>query len=322
VTKGGGELDRSKVNIRATNMKNGKEVSEIPFYCDACIETENEALIPADLTSARAEDRRAVLRRSAADRRGKATMFRACYIALKVTSVPCHNNGSLSSRYTPRREHHAFDTALPQSGENMFGDVDSNPSAQTEVIAKSRAKIKALFNDKVSEPTAQSDTIAASRTKIETLFGITDEGRREDVVRVLKQINGAMNNLQTTLPNKTTSTTPRQKAPPFGKSAQGPPKQTIILNQRLSNGDKNNSNATPQPTRTRRYATRSSTLSLDEQVEDQIVASRKGKRRRDLDNYGDEDEDDEDEQPVRLAKRKKAVPVVRKAMLQRGKKKA
>ena len=118
------DLDRSLKYNKAMKMKNGNNVSDKPFYCDACVEMENEKKIPAAFSSSVAEERRAVLRATEAKTRKKATAFRKCYIALKITSVPCHSDGTLSSRYTPRDERHPFDTAMPRTGENMFEDVD------------------------------------------------------------------------------------------------------------------------------------------------------------------------------------------------------
>jgi hypothetical protein len=120
----GGELDRSLRNRKAMKMKNGNEVSDKKFYCDACVETEMEHKILVELSASAAEERRAVMRANEAKTRGKTTKFRKCYIALKITSIPCHSDGSISSRYTPREERHQFDVALPRSGENMFEDVD------------------------------------------------------------------------------------------------------------------------------------------------------------------------------------------------------
>lgn len=121
------DLDRSLKYKRAMKMKNGNTVSDKPFYCDACVEIENEKKIPAAVSSSVAEERRAVLNATEAKTRKKATAFRKCYIALKITSVPCHSDGTLSSRYTPRDERHPFDTAMPRTGENMFEDVDPDP---------------------------------------------------------------------------------------------------------------------------------------------------------------------------------------------------
>jgi hypothetical protein len=126
VADGSGKLDYWQRNNKVPKTKHSKTVSEKAFYCDACRETIREDVIGADLSSTAAEKRRATLRAIDAKAHQKDTMFRKCYIALKVTSVPCHSDGMLSSRYAPREEHHVFDIALPQSGENMFEDVDPN----------------------------------------------------------------------------------------------------------------------------------------------------------------------------------------------------
>ncbi|KAF2828185.1 hypothetical protein CC86DRAFT_320805, partial [Ophiobolus disseminans] len=121
-------MDRSLKVKNALKMKNSRTVSTNSFYCDACVETEIEARISPDISSSNAEQRRATLRAEEAKARGKATKYRKCYIALKFTSVPCHSDGSLLSRYVPREERHPFDNSLPQTGENMFEDVDPNPT--------------------------------------------------------------------------------------------------------------------------------------------------------------------------------------------------
>ncbi|CAG5142462.1 uncharacterized protein ALTATR162_LOCUS1156 [Alternaria atra] len=70
------------------------------------------------------------MRQIEAEKRGKQKNFRQCYIGLKVTSVPCRSDGTVSSRYTPRTNHHPFDTAIPQAGENFFEDMLVNPSEE------------------------------------------------------------------------------------------------------------------------------------------------------------------------------------------------
>lgn len=131
-------MDKSMKVKKAMAMKNGRTVSVKSFYCDACVETEFESRIPSTVSSTHAETRRANLRAEEAKGRGKARRFRKCYIGLKTTSVPCYNNGSVSSKYEPRKEHHPFDTSLPQVGDNMFEDVDPNPTepATAEMLAE------------------------------------------------------------------------------------------------------------------------------------------------------------------------------------------
>lgn len=68
-----------------------------------------------------------MMRRTEARNRRKDTNYRKCYIAFKVTSVPCHKNGSPLSRYVPRAEHHPWDMSIPQAGDNMFEDIGINP---------------------------------------------------------------------------------------------------------------------------------------------------------------------------------------------------
>jgi hypothetical protein len=132
----GGELGRLLRNRKAMSMKNGNEVSEKKFYCDACVETEMEHKLHVDLTASVAEERRATMRANEAKTRGKITEYRKCYIALKVTSIPCHSDGTISSRYTPREERHRFDQALPRTGDNMFEDVDASPVKEERVPAE------------------------------------------------------------------------------------------------------------------------------------------------------------------------------------------
>jgi hypothetical protein len=67
------------------------------------------------------------MRDAEAKKREKHRKYRKCYIGLKVTSVPCHSDGSLRRRYTPRKDHHPFDTSLPQIGDNFFEDILVNP---------------------------------------------------------------------------------------------------------------------------------------------------------------------------------------------------
>jgi hypothetical protein len=73
------------------------------------------------------------MREAEAKRRSKATNYRKCYIGLKVTSIPCHSDGSLRSRYVPRKDHHPFDISIPQAGDNFFEDMLVNPPSDTEL---------------------------------------------------------------------------------------------------------------------------------------------------------------------------------------------
>jgi hypothetical protein len=129
---GEAEFDHFLKYKKEMKMKNGKTISDNEFYCDACVETEVEIKIPAGFSSANADERRAMLRTVEAKTRKKATKFRKCYIAMKITSVQCHSDGEVSSRHVPRKERHPFDTAMPRSGENMFEDVDPTPKEDEE----------------------------------------------------------------------------------------------------------------------------------------------------------------------------------------------
>jgi hypothetical protein len=75
---------------------------------------------------------RAFMREAESIRRGKVENYRKCYIGLKVTSVPCHTDGSIRNRYVPRTEHHPFDTTFPQAGDNFFEDMLVNPEEEPE----------------------------------------------------------------------------------------------------------------------------------------------------------------------------------------------
>ncbi|KAF2033975.1 hypothetical protein EK21DRAFT_47038, partial [Setomelanomma holmii] len=105
------------------HRRNEQEVSTQPFYCNACVETEFEPLIPDRLTAAEAEEDRAQVRAEQAEARGKSTKYRKCYIALKVTSVPCFSDRRSPLRYHPTEDGHPFDLSLPRTGKNMFEDV-------------------------------------------------------------------------------------------------------------------------------------------------------------------------------------------------------
>ncbi|KAH4103246.1 hypothetical protein HBI24_030150 [Parastagonospora nodorum] len=142
------DLDRSLKHKKAMKMKNGNTFSNKPFYCDACVEMENEKKIPADLSSSDAEARRAVLRATEAKTRKKAAAFRKCYIALKFTSVQCHSDGTVSSRYVPGDERHPFDTAMPRTGENMFEDVNPDPKeVEATIETAKRTSEKSMEGD-------------------------------------------------------------------------------------------------------------------------------------------------------------------------------
>ncbi|KAI4649058.1 uncharacterized protein J4E78_008576 [Alternaria triticimaculans] len=104
-----------------------KKAKMLLFYCDACVEEENEKLVADTLTSAGAENLRRTLREKEATKREKQIKFRKCYIALKITSVPCHTDGALRKSYTPRKEHHPFDISIPRVGDNFFEDILVNP---------------------------------------------------------------------------------------------------------------------------------------------------------------------------------------------------
>ena len=67
------------------------------------------------------------MRHGKAELCGKEAKFRKCYIALKITSLPCNSDGTVEGQYTPRANHHPFDTTIPRVGDNFFEDVLTNP---------------------------------------------------------------------------------------------------------------------------------------------------------------------------------------------------
>ncbi|KAH7389811.1 hypothetical protein BKA66DRAFT_568731 [Pyrenochaeta sp. MPI-SDFR-AT-0127] len=117
------------------------KISKKHFYCDACVESANELLIPHAATATQAETLRADLRLTEAKNRGKETSYRKCYIALQITSVPCESDGEAPREYVPRKKHHPFDTSTPQIGDIMFEDID--PKLAKEIL-KERERVVAL----------------------------------------------------------------------------------------------------------------------------------------------------------------------------------
>jgi hypothetical protein len=92
-----------------------------------------------DANAVSTENFRKTMREAEAKRRDKATNYRKCYIGLKVTSVPCHSDGSLRSRYVPRKDHHPFDISIPQAGDNFFEDMLVDPPSDTELVTEEGA---------------------------------------------------------------------------------------------------------------------------------------------------------------------------------------
>ncbi|KAI4948285.1 hypothetical protein J4E91_006280 [Alternaria rosae] len=114
------------------NFDEKKKAKMLLFYCDACVEEKNEKLVAGTLTSTAAENLRRFLSETEATKREKQTEFRKCYIALKITSVPCHTDGALRKGYTPRKEHHPFDVSIPRVGDNFFEDILVNPVEESK----------------------------------------------------------------------------------------------------------------------------------------------------------------------------------------------
>lgn len=86
------------------------------------------------------------MRSKEAKKLGKDLHFRKCYIGLKVTALPCRDNGAVSNKYTPRKKRHPFDNAVPQAGDNFFEDMlesdnDVNPKSVQSPGSRKRKQI-------------------------------------------------------------------------------------------------------------------------------------------------------------------------------------
>ncbi|CAN9380405.1 unnamed protein product [Alternaria alternata] len=125
-----------------------KRSNVLNFYCDACMETGSEALMSNDVSSLEAEAIRLGMRHGKAELCGKEAKFRKCYIALKITSLPCNSDGTVEGQYTPRANHHPFDTTIPRVGDNFFEDVLTNPVEELNPTSDSGASASAsTFED-------------------------------------------------------------------------------------------------------------------------------------------------------------------------------
>lgn len=126
--------DHSFIQVTAMTVKGGIWISKKSFYCDACVESENEEKLPKYMPAAQAEKARTIFRAKEAEKRGRNADFRRCYIAMKFTQVPCLEDRSILSRYVPTEgnERHPLDTALPRMGWNMYEDVDVSPEEEQE----------------------------------------------------------------------------------------------------------------------------------------------------------------------------------------------
>jgi hypothetical protein len=88
------------------------------------------------------------MRHGKAELCGKEAKFRKCYIALKITSLPCNSDGTVEGQYTPRANHHPFDTTIPRVGDNFFEDVLTNPVEELNPTSDSGASASAsTFED-------------------------------------------------------------------------------------------------------------------------------------------------------------------------------
>ncbi|CAO2652400.1 Nn.00g006830.m01.CDS01 [Neocucurbitaria sp. VM-36] len=142
---------------------NRYNLSKKNFYCDACIESRNEGFIPHSATSAKAEKLRAEMRRTEGEKRNKGTQYRKCYIGLKVVSISCDTDGALPSSYKPRLPHHPFDTAVPQTGDNMFDDMDMDPEESLDETEEESSAAKVI-------------EIPSSSSTEEEIESVADEG--------------------------------------------------------------------------------------------------------------------------------------------------
>ncbi|KAI5379616.1 hypothetical protein J4E82_001656 [Alternaria postmessia] len=90
-----------------------KRSNVLNFYCDACMETGSEALMSND-----------------------------------VSSLEAGNDGTVEGQYTPRANHHPFDTTIPRVGDNFFEDVLTNPVEELNPTSDSGASASAsTFED-------------------------------------------------------------------------------------------------------------------------------------------------------------------------------
>lgn len=83
------------------------------------------------------------MRHGKAELCGKEARFRKCYIALKITILPCNSDGTVKGRYTPRTNHHPFDTTIPRVGNNFFEDVLTSPVEELNPTSDSGASASA-----------------------------------------------------------------------------------------------------------------------------------------------------------------------------------
>jgi hypothetical protein len=136
------------------------------------------------------------MREAESIRRGKVENYRKCYIGLKVTSVPCHTDGSIRNRYVPRTEHHPFDTTFPQAGDNFFEDMLVNPEEEPEPESQeaidagpsSEAGDSPANLGEYTRRLAQDETVAGTthtpRLKLKLKFnGLETNGRAPDTGR-------------------------------------------------------------------------------------------------------------------------------------------
>ncbi|KAH8728238.1 hypothetical protein GQ44DRAFT_769755 [Phaeosphaeriaceae sp. PMI808] len=152
-------------NKRATEKENEREVTALPFYCDACVETEFEHRISTWSTSSAADSQRAEMASAAAKTNGKGDKSRKCYIALKITSIPVYSGGYLPWGYITNKEHHPFDVSRPRSGANMFEDLD-----QEEATLRAYEKSQL---DKCGEGKGHAIAVRFDRGTCRSLSGVS-----------------------------------------------------------------------------------------------------------------------------------------------------
>ena len=105
-------------------------------------------------------------------------MYRKCYIDLKVVSISCYGNGDIPSSYAPRETHHPFDTAVPQTGDNMFEDIHLNvaePYHEAELKGRTVKVIEIPSSSITEDETWTSGDVGANVAQLAVL----DEEQRE-----------------------------------------------------------------------------------------------------------------------------------------------
>ncbi|KAF9695563.1 hypothetical protein EKO04_006634 [Ascochyta lentis] len=121
---------------------------------------------------------RAELRQREATRRDKESEFRKCYIAQKITSVPCDEEGNILDGYSPLDNSHPFDTATPRTGPNMFDGIEvERPQTKDPKRKKTSKKVAPMMvSSRKGEP--EDGSSSASEAASENLEDPLAEGAR------------------------------------------------------------------------------------------------------------------------------------------------